>query len=114
MLRQADAVTHEMVEGRSARGAVIEASEVAVAHVVGDYQDDIRSVGHVVKTNRFCFIKNRQENLDAETRNRYRLRLREAVRDPSAPRALLASVRMTDFAKLSEVRTLTPFPYKDT
>ena len=35
--------------------------------------------------------------MDAETRNRYRLRLREAVRDPSAPRASLASVRMTDF-----------------
>ncbi len=36
-----------------------------------------------------------ESELDAETWNRYRLRWREAVRDPSAPRALLASVRMT-------------------
>jgi len=36
------------------------------------------------------------DQLDAETRNRYRLRWREAVRGPSAPRALLASVRMTE------------------
>ena len=31
------------------------------------------------------------DQLDAETPNRYRLRWREAVRGPSAPRALLAS-----------------------
>src|SRR4029077_6560240 len=39
--------------------------------------------------------------VDAETRNRYRLRWREAVRGPSAPRALLASVRMTDWASVA-------------
>ncbi len=33
--------------------------------------------------------------MDAEIQNRYRLRLREAVRDPSAPVASLPSVRMT-------------------
>jgi hypothetical protein len=26
---------------------MVEASEVAVAHVVGDYQDDVRAVGHL-------------------------------------------------------------------
>src|ERR1700687_2455948 len=44
--------------------------------------------------------------LDAATRNRYRLRLREAVRDPSAPLALLASVRMTRVGR----RDLEPVP----
>jgi len=36
--------------------------------------------------------------LDAAIQNRYRLRWREAVRDPFPALALLASVRMTDQA----------------
>ena len=55
-----------------------------------------------IRSNRFAEIFRLQQlplrmriNLDAETWNRYRLRLREAVRDPSAPVASLPSVRMT-------------------
>ena len=69
-----------------------------------------------------------QSQLDAETWNRYRLRWREAVRDPSAKRASLASVRMTDWASVArfgqdderksvalrgEPNPLTPFPVKE-
>ena len=44
--------------------------------------------------------KSQEGAVDAATRNRYRLRFREAVPDPSAPRALLASVGMTDMLAL--------------
>src|SRR5271163_2837520 len=46
MLREADAVAHEMVERGRSRRAVVEASEVAVAHVVGENEDDVRAGGH--------------------------------------------------------------------
>jgi len=47
--------------------------------------------------------------VDAATRNRYRLRWREAVRGPSAPRALLASVRMTEKDWMRRLGTGTGF-----
>src|ERR1700682_2624279 len=40
-----------------------------------------------------------KKSLDAEARSRGRLRWGEAVRGPSAPRALLALVRMTEFSR---------------
>ncbi len=46
MLRQTDAVIDEVIERRRSRGAVVEASEVAVTHVVGDNQDDVWPGGH--------------------------------------------------------------------
>src|SRR5271166_1041765 len=46
MLGEADAVAHEMVERGRSRRAVVEASEVAVAHVVGKNEDDVRAQGH--------------------------------------------------------------------
>src|ERR1700730_4467954 len=48
---------------------------------------------------RYLHDQQTTQELDAATRNRYRLRLREAVRDPSAPRALVALVRMTEQKK---------------
>src|SRR5271154_4397849 len=46
MLCEAHAVAHEMVERGRSRGTVVEASEVAVAHVVGEDEDDVRPGGH--------------------------------------------------------------------
>src|SRR5271156_5569418 len=59
VLRQGDAVADEMVERGCARRAVVEASEVAVAHVVGEDKDDVRLRGHTMSLNRCRSIRDR-------------------------------------------------------
>jgi hypothetical protein len=64
----------------------------------------------------FAALRMTQE-LDEETRNRYRLRFREAVRDPSAKRAF-ARFGQDDGLPVLAVRgaepnPLTPFPVKE-
>ena len=46
MLRQADSFADEVIERRRSRRAVVEASEVAVTHVVGEDEDDVGAGGH--------------------------------------------------------------------
>ena len=46
MLRQAQPFADEMVKRRGARDAVVEASEVAIAHIVGEDEHDVGVGGH--------------------------------------------------------------------
>src|SRR5271166_4481728 len=57
VLGETDSLAHEMIERRRSRRAVVEASEVAITHVVGENQDDVRPFGHSVSLNRFRITK---------------------------------------------------------
>ncbi len=46
VLSQTKSLVNELIEHRRARRAIVEASEIAVAHVVGEYEDDIWPFSH--------------------------------------------------------------------